>query len=196
MSLLLLGLLLFLGSHSVSLVAPAGRDRLAARLGEWPWKALYSVVAIAGFVLILKGYAAARLDPHVLYSPPTWLKHVAVLLMLPAFPLLFAAYLPGRIKARLGHPMLAATKLWATAHLLANGTLADVVLFGGFLAWAVADRISLNRRAGTRALPGAPPSRFNDAIAIVLGLAVYAWLLMGGHYAAFGVSPLGTYVRG
>jgi uncharacterized membrane protein len=190
MTTLLLGLLLFLGIHSI--VALDARERLAARLGVWPWKALYAVIAIVGFVLILRGYAAARLDPVVLYSPPTWLKHVALLLMLPALPMLFAAYLPGRIKATLKHPMLAATKLWATAHLLANGTLADVVLFGAFLAWAVVDRISMKRRPGTRALPGAPPSRWNDVIAVALGLAAYAWLVMGGHLKLFGVSPLGT----
>jgi uncharacterized membrane protein len=192
MTTLLLGLLLFLGIHSISIVALDARERLAARLGVWPWKALYAVIAIVGFVLILRGYAAARLDPVVLYSPPTWLKHVALLLMLPALPMLFAAYLPGRIKATLKHPMLAATKLWATAHLLANGTLADVVLFGAFLAWAVVDRISMKRRPGTRALPGAPPSRWNDVIAVALGLAAYAWLVMGGHLKLFGVSPLGT----
>jgi uncharacterized membrane protein len=192
MTTLLIGLLLFLGIHSISIVALGARQRLAARLGVWPWKAVYAVIAIVGFVLILRGYAAARLDPVVLYSPPTWLKHVALLLMLPALPMLFAAYLPGRIKATLKHPMLAATKLWAVAHLLANGTLADVVLFGAFLAWAVADRISMKRRPGTRALPGAPPSRWNDAIAVVLGLAAYAWLVMGGHLKLFGVSPLGA----
>jgi uncharacterized membrane protein len=192
MTTLLLGLLLFLGIHSISIVALGARERLAARLGPWPWKALYAAIAIAGFVLIIRGYAAARLDPVVLYTPPTWLQHVALLLMLPVLPMLFAAYLPGRIKARLSHPMLAATKLWAVAHLLANGTLADVVLFGAFLAWAVADRISMKRRPGTRALPGAPPSRWNDAIAVVLGLAAYAWLLVGGHLRLFGVSPLGA----
>jgi uncharacterized membrane protein len=192
MTTLLFGLLLFLGIHSVSIVALGARERLAARLGPWPWKALYSVVAIVGFVLILRGYAAARLDPVVLYSPPTWLRHVALLLMLPALPMLFSAYLPGRIKATLKHPMLAATKLWAVAHLLSNGTLADVVLFGGFLVWAVVDRISMKRRPGTRALPAAPPSRWNDAIAVVLGLAAYAWLVMGGHLKLFGVSPLGA----
>jgi uncharacterized membrane protein len=192
MTTLLLGLLLFLGIHSISIVALDARERLAARLGVWPWKAVYAVIAIVGFVLILRGYAAARLDPVVLYSPPTWLKHVALLLMLPALPMLFSAYLPGRIKATLQHPMLAATKLWAVAHLLANGTLADVVLFGAFLAWAVVDRISMKRRPGTRALPAAPPSRWNDAIAVVLGLAAYAWLVMGGHLQLFGVSPLGA----
>ncbi len=112
--------------------------------------------------------------------------------MLPVFPMLFSAYLPGRLRTALKHPMLAATKLWAVAHLLANGTLADVLLFGGFLAWAVADRISLKRRP-VRAppMPLPAPSLRNDAIAIALGLAAYAWLLMGGHLRLIGVSPLG-----
>lgn len=189
MTLLIAGLILFLGSHSVSIFARGARDSLAARLGEWPWKGLYSVIAIAGFVLLVKGYAAARLDPVVLYDPPTWLRHVALVLMLPAFPMALAAYLPGRIRTTLKHPLLAATKLWATAHLLANGTLADVLLFGGFLAWAVVDRISLKRRTGTRALPAAPPSKLNDAIAVIAGLALYAWFVAHGHQWLFGVSP-------
>jgi uncharacterized membrane protein len=191
MTMLIAGLIVFLGIHSISIVAPGARDALAARLGAGPWKGLYAIVAIAGFVLLLKGYAAARLDPVVLYVPPTWLRHVAVLLMLPALPILFSTYLPGRIRTALKHPMLAATKLWAVAHLLANGTLADVLLFGGFLAWAVADRISLKRRPATRALPLPAPSVRNDAIAVVLGLAAYAWLPMGGHLKLIGVSPLG-----
>lgn len=110
--------------------------------------------------------------------------------MAPAFPMVLAAYLPGRIKATLQHPMLAATKLWATAHLLANGTLADVLLFGGFLAWAVVDRISMKRRSGTRALPAAPPSKLNDAIAVIAGLALYAWFVVDGHQRLFGVPPV------
>jgi uncharacterized membrane protein len=189
MSTLILGLVLFLGSHSVSIVAPGARKALAARLGEWPWKGLYAVVAIAGFVLIVQGYAAARLEPVQLWVPPTWTRHLAALLMLPAFTMLLAAYLPGRIKTTLKHPMLAATKLWAVAHLLSNGTLADVVLFGSFLAWAVVDRISLKRRAGGRALPAAPPSRWNDAIAVVGGLALYVAFAGWAHVRLFGVAP-------
>lgn len=190
MTLLLAGLVLFLGTHSFAIFAPHTRDALAARLGEWPWKGIYAVVAIIGFVLLVQGYAAARLDPVVLYDPPTWLRHVALLLLVPVFPMVLAAYLPGRIKTTLQHPMLAATKLWATAHLLANGTLADVLLFGSFLAWAVADRISLKRRGGARALPSAPPSRANDAIAVVAGLALYAWFVMQGHQWLIGVPPI------
>ena len=125
----------------------------------------------------------------VLYTPFPALKHLALLLMLPVFPLLIAAYFPGRIQAAAKHPMLLAVKLWATAHLLANGTLVDVLLFGGFLVWAVADRISLERRpAGTT--PGAPPRPYNDAIALIVRLTLYALFVLGAHRWLFGVSPL------
>lgn len=190
MILLLAGLLLFLGVHSVSIVAPHWRDAMAARLGEWPWKAVYSVIALLGFVLIIKGYAAARLDPVVLYVPAPWLRHVAFALMLPVFALLLAAYLPGRIKTAAKHPLLLAVKFWALAHLLANGMLADLLLFGGFLAWAVADRISLKRRAG-RAVPALPASRANDAIVIVGGLALYAAFALWLHPILIGVAVAG-----
>ena len=169
---LIAGLVLFLGVHSVSIVAPAWREATAARLGARPWRGLYSLLSIAGFVLLIWGYGVARMDPIVLYTPPVSMRWLTALLMLPVFPLLLAPYFPGRIKARLKHPMLAAVKFWALGHLLANGTLADLLLFGGFLIWAVADRISFKRRV-QRPLQTAPPSRFNDAIAIVAGLVLY-----------------------
>jgi uncharacterized membrane protein len=188
MTLLILGLALFLGVHSVSIVAPAWRDAMQSRVGEGPWKGLYSLVSIAGFALIVVGYGMARQSPVVLYAPPTWLRHVALLLLLPVFPLLLAAYLPGRIKTAAKHPMLLSVKLWAAAHLLANGNAADVLLFGGFLAWAVADRISFKHRA-QRPLPGAPASPLNDVIAVVAGLALYALFVFGGHAWLIGVAP-------
>jgi uncharacterized membrane protein len=190
MSTLILGLVLFLGVHSVSIFAPAWRDTMAARLGLWPWKIVYALVSIAGFVLIIQGYAAARLAPVVLWVPPAAMRHVAATLMLPVFILLLATYLPGRIQAAAKHPMLVATKLWAVSHLLANGMLADVVLFGGFLAWAVADRISLKRRPA-RALPAAPPSKLNDVIAVVGGIALYGLFAMVLHSRWIGVAPFG-----
>ena len=188
MTTLILGLVIFLGAHSVSIVAPAWRDAMAARLGALPWRAVYSLVSLAGFVLMLRGYSAARLDPVVLYNPPAFLRHVSALIMLPVFPLLLAAYLPGRIKTATKHPMLAATKAWALAHLLVNGMLADVLLFGGFLAWAVADRISAGKRPA-RPLPGAPPSKLNDVIAIVGGLVLYGVFVMWAHQHLVGVAP-------
>lgn len=189
MTTLILGLLLFLGAHSLSIVNDPWRNRMQARLGEIGWKGVYSVVSIVGFVLIVQGYAAARLDPVVIYTPPTALRHVALLLLVPVFPLLLSTYLPGRIKSAAKHPMLVATKLWAVAHLLANGNLADVLLFGGFLAWAVADRISLKRR-NPRALHTAPAGKLNDVIAVVGGLALYVGFVMWLHVWLIGVSPI------
>ena len=186
---LLLGLLLFLGIHSISIFAPAARDRWAASMGANLWRALYSILSIIGFVLLIRGYAAARLDPVVLYVPPGWTRHVVMLLMLPVFVMLFAAYLPGRIRSALKHPMLVAVKLWAVAHLLANGMLADVLLFGGFLAWAVLDRISLKRRV-QRPIAAAPASRWNDLAAVVLGLAAYAAFVLWLHRQLIGVPVL------
>src|ERR1700678_288364 len=128
MDVLILGLVLFLGVHSIAFVAPGWRERARSRFGEGAWKGLYSVVSLVGFVLIIYGFGLARRVPVVLYSPPIWLRHLAFLLMLPVFPLLIAAYLPGRIKTLVKHPMLVSVKLWAFAHLLANGLLADVLL--------------------------------------------------------------------
>jgi uncharacterized membrane protein len=187
---LLAGLLLFLGSHSIAIFAPAWRDATIARLGVRAWKALIAVISIAGFLMLVYGYGVARVDAQVLYAPPPALRHVTALLMLPVFPLLLATYLPGRIKTAVKHPMLTATKAWALAHLLVNGSVADVLLFGGFLAWAVADRIAVGRRTVERPLPGAPPSRWNDVVAIVGGLALYALFVGGLHQRWFGVAPL------
>jgi uncharacterized membrane protein len=187
---LVAGLLLFLGIHSIAIVAPAWREATMARLGLRAWKALFTVVSIVGFLMIVHGYGLARVDAPVLYAPPPALRHVAALLMLPVFPLLLATYLPGRIKAAVKHPMLTATKAWALAHLLVNGSVADVLLFGGFLAWAVADRIAAGRRTVERPLPGAPPSRWNDVVAVVGGLALYALFVGGLHQRWFGVAPL------
>jgi uncharacterized membrane protein len=193
MLVLVLGLVVFLGVHSVSIVAPRWRAATIARVGEKPWKGLYSIAAGVGLALVIVGYGMARRDPVVLYAPPAALRHLALLVMVPVFPLLFAAYLPGRIRAAAKHPMLLAVKLWALAHLLANGTLADVLLFGGFLAWAVADRLAVKRRSAVEAhaVPGAPPRPYNDAIAVAVGLLVYVALVLRGHRWLIGVSPLG-----
>ena len=190
MSILLIGLVIFFAVHSVSIVNEPWRDRMVAKIGQWPWMGLFSLIAILGLVLIVKGYELARYDPVVIYSPPMWLRYVANLLLVPVFPLLVAAYLPGRIQTATKHPMLIATKLWASAHLLANGMLADVVLFGGFLAWAVVDRISMKRRT-QRPIPGAPPSKANDLIVVVFGLALYVAFALWLHTWLIGVSPIG-----
>jgi len=189
MGVLILGLVLFLGVHSVAIVSTGLRERALAQIGDGAWKGLYSTVSLVGFALIIYGFGLARQAPLVLYSPPTWLRHVALLLMLPVFPLALAAYLPGRIRTATKHPLLAAVKFWALAHLLANGALADVLLFGGFLLWAVADRISLKRRPPP-VLRTAAPGRWNDAIAVVLGLAIYVLFIGWAHVRLFGASPL------
>ncbi len=186
MNVLLLGLVVFFGMHSVSIVNDPWRNRMAARMGEWPWKGLYALVSIAGFALIVWGYGLARQDPVVLYTPPAWLHPVAMVLLVPVFPLLLAAYLPGRIQTAARHPMLAATRLWAVAHLIANGMLADVLLFGAFLVWAMLDRISMKRRT-QRPVPGVPPSRANDLIAAAGGLALYAAFVFWLHGWLIGV---------
>lgn len=191
MALLIVGLVLFLGVHSLSIFNEPARDRLVARLGLWPFKGLYSLVSLAGLLMIIWGYGFARLDPVVLYIPPTWTRHLALLLMLPVFPLLLAAYLPGKIQRTLKHPMLVAVKLWALAHLLANGMLADVLLFGGFLAWAIADRISLKRRT-PRPIPALPATPRNDLIVVIGGLALYVVFAFWLHRVLIGASPVGT----
>src|ERR1700724_3752376 len=168
---LVLGLVLFLGMHSISIVAPAWRDRTTATLGN-AWRGLYSLVTIAGVVVVIWGYGIARQNPVMLYTPPAGTQYVTAVLMLPVFPLFVAAYFPGRIKSALQHPMLVSVMLWALAHLIATGMLANVVLFGGFLAWAIADRISYRWRT-QRPIHTAPPRKLNDGIAIVVGLAFY-----------------------
>ncbi|MEO5882385.1 MAG: NnrU family protein [Caldimonas sp.] len=192
MIVLVLGLIVFFGVHSVSIAAPGWRSAQIARHGERAWKGVYSIAAGIGLALLIVGYAMARREPIVLYTPPAGLRHAALLVMLPVFPLLFAAYLPGRLRRMAKHPMLLAIKLWATAHLLANGNLADVLLFGGFLAWAVVDRVSVKRRSPdeAHAVPGAPPGPMNDLIAVAGGLGVYALTVFWAHRWAFGVSPL------
>ena len=189
MGILIIGLVGFFAVHSLSIVNEPWRDRMVAKLGEWPWKGLYSVLAIAAFALIIWGYGLARQQPLLLYSPPHWLRHVTLLLMLPVFPLLLAAYLPGRIQHYSKHPMLVATMLWACAHLLVNGSLADLLLFGSFLLWAVADRISMRNRQ-QRPLPFTLKAKTNDATALLIGLLLYAGFIFWLHGRLIGVPLL------
>jgi len=185
---LIVGLIVFFGLHSIAIVAPGWRERCVQRLGEGPWKGLYSLLSAVGFVLMIVGFAHARVGAPVLYVPPAALRYLTFLLMLPVFPLLLAAYLPGAIKARAKHPMLASVKLWATAHLLAIGTLPDVLLFGSFLVWAVVDRISVKRRRPSprRTLT----MRHGDLLAVVLGLSLYGLFVLKLHVWMIGVAPL------
>lgn len=189
---LILGLVLFLGIHSVRLFAADWRAAQIDRRGLLAWKGLYTVVALVGLLLIIWGYGQARLSPTWLWVSPMWTRHLAALLTIPAFILLAATYVPGtRIKARVGHPMLLGVKFWAIAHLIANGTLADLLLFGGFLAWAVALYVVSRRRdrlAGVR-YPAVGFSR--DGIAIVIGLVAWVVFAMWLHGALIGVRPFG-----
>jgi uncharacterized membrane protein len=182
---LVAGLVIFFGMHSIRIIAPSWRDGMVERLGPLGWKAVYSLASLAGFVLLVSGYGAARLEPVLLYQPPVWMRHLTMLLMLPVFPLLLSAYLPGRIKAAVKHPMLTATKAWALAHLLSNGMLADVLLFGSFLLWAVVDRISVGRR--TPATPVVAGPVRNDVIAVIAGLALYFVFVAWAHRSLIGV---------
>jgi uncharacterized membrane protein len=191
-AILILGLVIFLGVHSIRIFAPAWRTQQMARLGERGWKGLYAATSLIGFVLIVYGYGLARAQPTVLWVSPGWLRALGALLTIPAFILLAAAYVPhNRIKAKLGHPMAAGVKTWAFAHLLANGTLHAVILFGSFLAWsviyfAIARRI--DRAAGTRYPAGTGKG---DAITVVSGLIAWALFAFVLHGWLIGVKPMG-----
>jgi len=191
MIVLLLGLLLFLGVHSVRIGADPWRTAQVARVGERQWKGVFSLVSLVGFFLIVWGYGQARLDPLVLWNSPVWARHAAAMLTFVAFVLIAAAYVPGtRIKAAIGHPMVAGVTLWAVAHLIANGLLADVVLFGGFLAWAIALFAFSRRRdrdAGT-VYPAGSLSR--DALAAVIGGVTWSVFVLWLHLWLIGVRPL------
>lgn len=189
---LIAGLVLFFGCHGVTMKRDL-RARLIGRLGEGGYKGLYSLVSAAGLALMIFGYGEARFEgAPLVYEAPTWLRHVALLLLLPVFVFLIAAYVPGRIKTALKHPMLVAVKLWAFAHLLANGDLASVLLFGSFLAYAVIDRISVKRRAvgGGSGAPAIQLGAAGDIVAVVGGLALYGLFVWKVHLWLFGVSPM------
>lgn len=192
MLLLIVGLILFLGMHSANLLAPGIRAGVSARIGVLPWKGIYALVSIVGFVLIVVGYGDARLQPTWLWTSPVWTRHLAALLMLPAMILLVATYVPGnRIKARIGHPMLLATKVWALAHLFANGALHEVILFGSFLAWAVFGFIVCRKRdrASGKQYPVAGIGR--DIIVVIVGVVLWAGFSFHLHRMLFGVGPFG-----
>lgn len=192
MTLLIFGLLVFLGAHSVRIFAEDWRTRQVARRGEIAWKNIVSVVSLLGFALLVWGYGQARAVPLELWQPPRWTGHLTALLTLPAFVLLVAAYVPrNRIKTALGHPMILGVKLWAFAHLLSNGRANDVVLFGAFLVWAVVDFVAArrrDRRAGTRYPPG---TAARDATVAAVGTAAWAVFAFYLHGWLIGVRPFG-----
>jgi uncharacterized membrane protein len=191
MFMLVLGLLLFLGVHSTRIVANGWRTSMLARVGELPWKGVYALLSIAGFALIVIGYGVARQNPLVLWpQPPVATRHIAALLTLVALVLFVAAYVPrNHFKAKLRHPQILGVKVWALAHLIANNTLADVLLFGGFLLWAVLDFRSSRRRdrAEGKVYPAGTAGR--TAVTVVVGAAAWAVFAFWLHQAWIGVRP-------
>lgn len=192
MLLLIAGVLIFLGVHSLGVVAPEWRGRQVARMGEGPWKLAYSAVSLVGLFVVIWGYGAARGNPVVLWSAPAFARHLTALLTVIAFVLVAAAYVPGtRIKAALGHPMTVGIALWALGHLLANGRLNALILFGSFLAWAVIVYVVRRRRdrdAG-RTYPAGGLAR--DAIAAVIGVVVSVVFALYLHGPLTGIRPFG-----
>jgi len=193
MMVLIVGLILFLGIHLLP-TAPELRDGLKERIGDTPYKILFSLLSLAGLIVIILGFHKLQLHPGknpILWEPPVWTRHIAVALMLPAMILLVASLIPSRIRTATRHPMLIAIKTWALAHLLANGDLAALLMFGSFLAFAVYDRISVKKRGATGPLGNAKPAgAFNDVLVVVIGVGLYAALLFGGHQWLIGVSPM------
>ncbi|TPG11585.1 NnrU family protein [Rhodanobacter glycinis] len=191
MTTLILGLLIFLGIHSLRIFANDWRNRQQARLGELPWKGLYSLASIIGFVLIVWGFGLARQHPVLLYVPPLALRHLNALFTLAAFVLVAAAYVPrNHLKAKFGHPMLLGVKVWAFGHLLATGMLRDVVLFGAFLLWAVVLFIVSRRRDRGTGTVYPAGTLTGDVLAVVIGVAAWAAFAFWLHLWLIGVSPM------
>jgi uncharacterized membrane protein len=188
MLIFIIGLILFLGIHSVRVFAPAVRNSQVAARGEKAWKGIYTIISLIGLLVMIRGYGEARLTAPLLYEPQVFLKHVNSLLMLLAFIVLMSGYFPsGKIRAAMKHPMITATKIWALGHLLANGDLASMLLFGGFLAWAVLVRISYKRRGDLGTTVAGPVS--NDLLPVVAGFVLYALFLWKLHVWLIGVTP-------
>ena len=193
MAILILGLSLFLGMHSTRIVADGWRSAMVARLGLKRWKGIYAAVSLIGFVLLVWGYGLARAEAVPLWSPPAWTAHVAALLTVPAFVLLAATYVPGnQIQAIVHHPMVLGVQLWAVAHLLANGTQRDALLFGALLVWALFSFLAARRRdrAEARTYPAGTPARTlaTVAVGVIAWVAFALWL----HRQLIGVAPLGS----
>ncbi|WP_248447989.1 NnrU family protein [Sinorhizobium meliloti] len=192
MAILVLGIIIFLGMHLVRVVAPGFRAGIIDSRGKGTWMGLYTIVSLVGLCLIIYGFGQARGEAGMLYDPPTFLRHIALLLMLVAFIVLAAGFLPaGRIAVALKHPQVLSIKIWALAHLLANGETSSVLLFGSFLAWAVILRISLKRRerAGEKVLPVFKSAR-NDVLAVVIGLVAFVLFVWKLHELLIGVQPV------
>ena len=192
MSVLILGLIVFLGVHSTRIVADGWRTAQLKHLGEGSWKGIYSVVSIAGFALIIWGFGLARQQPVLLWNVPAGMRHAAALLTLVAVVLIVAAYVPrNAIKARMHHPMLLGVKTWALAHLLATGRLADLILFGAFLAWAVACFIAAQKRDRAAAAQYPAGTAGATAITVAAGIVIWAVFAFWLHGVLIGIRPFG-----
>lgn len=190
MILLISGLFAFLGIHSVRLVAPGWREAQIARVGLMPWKGWFALSSLLAFALLVYGYGEARATAPMLWTPPLWTHHVTALLMIVAFLCIAAAYIPGNIiKAKFGHPMLAGVKTWSFAHLLANGTLADVLLFGAFLIWSVLEFRAFRRRDRAAGVTYAHVSPLRDVAVLIAGLVGYVVFAVYLHSLLIGVRP-------
>lgn len=191
MTYLVLGLVIFLGVHSVRIVADDWRTHMRERLGEGTWKGLYSLLSLAGLALVVWGFGVAREQPVVLWMPPTGMRHLAGLLTLLSFVLFAAAYVPGNgIKARLHHPMAAGVKVWALAHLLSNGMLVHQILFGAFLLWAVASFAAARRRDRIARTIYVPGQVLPTVITVLLGAAAWGAVAFWLHGMLIGIRPL------
>lgn len=192
MAYFLAGLVLFLGVHSLRIFADGWRTAMVERLGPLVFKGLYALASLVGLVLLVWGWGLVRMEPVVLWQPPVAMRHLAALLTLVAFVLLAAAYVPGNhLKARVGHPMVLGVKTWALAHLLANSTLADLLLFGGFLAWAVLLFVASRRRDRRDGVQRAPGRLGATLLTLVIGVAAWAWFAFRLHGDWIGVRPFG-----
>lgn len=191
MLILILGLILFLGMHSIRMVADSWRNAQVSKRGLTGWQGIYSFVSLIGFLLILWGYRDARLASEILWLPPEWTKYLAAALTLPAFILLVAAYLPGsKMKAIIGHPMLVSVKLWAFAHLISNGALVDVLLFSAFLFWAIFDFRAARQRDKAAGITYKFISYNRDVMAIVIGVVTWAVFSLYLHGMWIGVNSI------
>jgi uncharacterized membrane protein len=181
MTMFIAGMVVFFGSHLLRVIAPDFRESMVSRLGPLGWKGVYSLVSLAGFVMLVAGYASIRWTSPLLWGPPLgWMRMVVALVMIPALVVFIAAYLPGKIRATLRHPMMIATSVWAALHLLVNGRLADLLLFGGFLAWALIVTVASFRRPWRP--PARAPSLLWDGVAVAAGLGAWWWLAFGGGH--------------
>jgi uncharacterized membrane protein len=192
LSVMILGLVLFLGAHTLT-TQRGLRAQLIGSMGEGGYKAGYAIVSLVGLVLIVWGFAHYSATGWIeVWSPPSALKHLTTALMLPAVILVVAAYIRGRIYTAVKHPMLSGVKLWAFGHLLANGDLGGIILFGSFLGWAVFDRISLKRRTDTGGPPIPVGGISNDLIAVAVGIVAYLALAFAFHPVVIGVPVIGS----